>query len=148
MDNLKFLGKILDWDCTTNKLTIQVDFVDPDRMQSLEDLCKNKDMFSFVFKKPFRKLKTYPQLKKYYKMITTVLFKFLKYKPKAEEIKAFDEDIKKSAMPCKVIDVGGNEVYVVPSKADMTVEEMAFLIQVVQERYASILEGDDNNEIN
>ena len=119
MENLKFLGKVLKWDSVENTLVIHVDFVDADKMQVLEDLSINKSIFAFWFKKPFRKSKTYPQLKKYYKMVTTVLYNFLKTKPTAEEVKAFDEDIKKSTLPCKVVDVGGKEINVVPSKADI-----------------------------
>lgn len=139
MDEIKFLANAISYDSVTNEFKIKIDFIDPDKQEILEQLCLNKNLFTFSFKKPFRRMKTYPQLKKYYKMITMILFKFLQYKPKAIEVKALDEDIKKSCLSCKTMSILGSDIPVVPSKADMTVEELGFLIQTVEERYENIL---------
>lgn len=143
MENIKFLGSIKSWNSVTNELTIKVDFIDPDRMQIIEDIIQSKSFFSFWFTKPFRRMKTYPQLKKYYKMLSIILHKVLEGKPVAAEIKAFDEEIKKSSMACKMLNIFDKDIPIVPSKADFTVEQMSYLIQIVMDRYEALLQGEE-----
>lgn len=134
MSDDRFLGKIIDFDSANDIIILKADFLTPDKQQILEDLYNNKTEFSFWFKKPFRKSKTYAQLKKYYQLLKNILLR-AELIPTAEYAKTLDVEIKKSCLPCKKIIIGEKEILIVPSKADMTVEEMSYLIQQVIERY-------------
>lgn len=134
MSDDRFLGKIIDFDPANDIIILKADFLTPDKQQILEDLYNNKTEFSFWFKKPFRKSKTYAQLKKYYQVLKNILIR-AELIPTAEYTKTLDVEIKKSCLPCKKIIIGEKEILIVPSKADMTIEEMSYLIQQVIERY-------------
>ena len=128
------LGHIIDYDPKSDVIMIKVDFLEPDKQQIIEDLYANKNEFSFWFKKPFRKLKTYPQLKKYFRLLKEILLK-ANIEPLSESIKTLDVEMKKSCLPCERIIIGDKEIPIVPSKANLTVEQMASLIKEVMERY-------------
>jgi hypothetical protein len=130
----RFLGKIIDYDAKLNTLIIKVDFLTPDKQAIIENLFKDRQEFTFWFSKPFRKLKTYPQLKKYFALIKKILIKSEIY-PDAEVVKTLDIEIKKSVLPCKQLEINEHVIPIVPSKADLDVDTMAYLIQEVIDRY-------------
>lgn len=128
------LGKIIDYDSKSDVIMIKADFLEPDKQKIIEDLCQNRTEFSFWFKKPFRKLKTYPQLKKYFRLLKEILIR-AGILPEADCIKTLDIEMKKSCLPCKKLIIGEKEILIVPSKADLDVDTMANLIKEVMERY-------------
>jgi len=133
-DKEKFLGHIIDYDPKSDILMIKIDFVSYDKQKIIEDLYTNKSEFSFWFKKPFRRLKTYPQLKKYFRLLKEILIKAEIF-PDSDTMRTLDIEVKKSILPCKQIDIDGHIIPVVPSKAEMTVDEASYLIQEVMDRY-------------
>jgi hypothetical protein len=133
-DHERFLGRVIDFDPKTDVIILKADFLAPDKQQIIEDLYKSKDEFSFLFKKPFRRLKTYAQLKKYFRLLKEILIKS-KIEPEAQYVKTLDIEMKKSCLVCKRITIGDKEIFIVPSKADLTVEQMSDLIKQVMERY-------------
>lgn len=141
----KFLGKIINFDPYSQVLTIKCDFLDLEKQKVLENLCNDMKLFSFCFNKPYRRNKTYPQLKKYYRLLTLVLKAFEIF-PDADTISAFDTEIKKQALSCKTMVIRDSELPLIPSKADMSVEELSFLIQYVVNHYGEIIEGEYNEE--
>lgn len=142
MTDERFLGHIIKYDPITQVLIIKCDFIDVEKQKSLEQLQQNKDLFSFHFKKPYRKEKTYPQLKKYYKLLSIILSKLEIY-PDSDIIKAFDEEIKKSALSCKELIIYDKGIPLVPSKANMSTEEMAYLIQYLLDTYGELLNDEE-----
>jgi hypothetical protein len=133
-DTEKLLSHILDYDAKTDIAVIKFDFLTPDKQAVIEDIFINKKEFALWFKKPFRRLKTYLQLKKYFALLKQILIKAEIY-PDSEVTKTLDVEIKKSILPCKKIEIDGHIIPVVPSKADLDIDAMKYLIQEVINRY-------------
>ena len=130
----RILGHIIDYDPKTDVIMIKADFLEPDKQIIIEELYKNKSEFSFWFRKPFRKTKTYPQLRKYFRLLKEILVK-AEIHPDANSIKTLDIEMKKSCLPCKKLQIGEQEIPIVPSKAELSIEDMSHLIQEVIARY-------------
>ena len=132
---------MVDYSTERSTITLKVDFLDAERLQVLEDIFTDKKLISFWLAKPFRRMKTHPQLKKYYKNLHIILSNVLKTsRVDSNTVRAFDEEIKKSSMPCKMIEIFDKIIPLVPSKKDMTVGELSYLIEVIEERYKDILD--------
>lgn len=138
MQDQRFLGHILNYDPVTNIVTLKADFLDPEKQEIIEQLCQSKDEFAFSFKKPFKKSKMYWQLKKYFLMIKHILIGF-KVTPNSEVVKALDMEHKKRCFPVQMMDVGGQVIPIVKSKADMSFDEMQYLTDELIETYREIL---------
>ena len=134
----RFLGNITKFDPVRQTMEIQLDFLSVEQQEIIENMLKEKSEFSFWFNKPFRRSKSYAQLKKYYLLLNTILKK-LEVFPDADTIRAFDLEIKKTIFPTQTLEVYGTKIPVVPSKSNMSVEEMQHMIEVVQENYAPLL---------
>jgi hypothetical protein len=130
----RFLGHIIDYDPKLDVIIIKADFLTPDNQQKIEELLKDKTEFSFFFKKPFKRSKTYAQLKKYFRLLKEILLK-ANIEPEAEFVRTLDIEIKKSILPCKKLEIGDNSIPIVPSKADLDIDTMSNLIREVIERY-------------
>jgi hypothetical protein len=139
----RFLGHILKYDPINQILIIKCDFLDTEKQKVLEGLAQVKDLFSFCFKKPYRKEKTYPQLKKYYKLLSSILVK-LEIFPDSDTISAFDEEIKKHALSCQELIIYDKGIPIIPSKASMSVEEMSYLIQYVLDTYGDLISDEEH----
>lgn len=139
MSDERFLGRILRYDPQSNILSIKVDFLTPEKQAVIEQIATDNKPFSFSFRKPYRKQKTYEQLKKYYKTLSNILIK-LDIASNSENVKAFDESIKRRAFDCQTLHIMDKEIPLLPSKAEMSVEEMMYLIQYVDENYGALLE--------
>jgi hypothetical protein len=133
-DAERCLGRIIDYDPKTDVIILKADFLEPDKQTIIEELYKNKTEFSFWFRKPFRKAKTYSQLKKYFRLLKEILIK-AEIHPDSEVVKSLDVEMKKSCLPCKKLHIGEKEIAIVPSKADLDVDAMSYLIQEVIARY-------------
>ena len=134
----RFLGNITKFDPVRQTMEIQLDFLSVEQQEIIENMLKEKSEFSFWFNKPFRRSKSYAQLKRYYLLLNTILKK-LEVFPDADTIRAFDIEIKKTIFPTQILEVYGAKIPVVPSKSTMSVEEMQHMIEVVQENYAPLL---------
>ena len=143
MSDERFLGRILRYDPISNVLTIKVDFLTPEKQAVIESIISDNKSFSFSFRKPFRKQKTYEQLKKYYRLIALILQK-LEIASDSENVKALDESIKRRAFDCQTLHIMDQEIPLLPSKAEMNAEEMSYLIQYVLENYGELFEGGEN----
>jgi len=138
----RFLGQIVGFDPNKKLLTIQIDFMMPDQQEIIENIIKEKRSFSFWFNKPFRQSKSWAQLKKYYLMLGKILDR-LEVFQSAENIKAFDLEIKKTAFPSQFIEIYDKRIPVIPSKANMSVDEMSNMIQIVEDNYGKLLEDEE-----
>ena len=135
----RFLGQIKSFNPSTRIMEIRVDFLVPDQQEIIENILKDQAPFSFWFGKPFRMSKTHAQLKKYYLMLGKILDK-LEIFSSSENVKAFDLEIKKTAFPSQFIEIYDKRIPIIPSKANMSVDEMSNMIQIVDENYAQLLE--------
>jgi len=137
--DIRFLGRVIDYNPIKQTVEIQIDFLTPEQQEVVENLLKDKSEFSFWFNKPFRMSKTNAQLKKYYLDLKNILIK-LDVVPTSENIKAFDLEIKKSAFPTQMLEVFDRKIPLIPSKANMTVDELSYMIQYLQEHYIEPLD--------
>ena len=140
-NNEKFIGRIYNFNPSNNTIIVKIDFIDPDQQEILETLAIDQSLFTFSFKKPYKQGKQYYQLKHYFQMLKTILIK-LDIFPDTKNIKALDEEIKKTCLPCEMIQVDDVNIPVVPSKRDLDFDAMEALNKIVEERYAKLL---DNN---
>jgi len=140
----RFLGRIIKYDPITQILVLKCDFIDPDKQKILENIQQDKNSFSFCFKKPYRKEKTYEQLKKYYKTLSTILIK-LEIFPESDVVKSFDESIKQTALSCAEMVIYDKTIPLVPSKANMSIDELSYLIQFLYNTYGELLNEEENN---
>lgn len=136
--DIKFLGKIISYDPLENILSLKLDFVTPNKEAVIEDIIKNKNSFTFWITKPFRREKSWEQLKTYFHILKKILVKEEFY-PSSVHVKTLDEYIKRTCCECNYISFndGGEikKIPLVPSKADMSVEELSELIQKIMDRY-------------
>jgi hypothetical protein len=128
------MGHIIDYDPNLETIIIKVDFLSIENQRILEDLFKNKSEFSFFFRKPFRQSKTYMQLRKYFRLLKQILRKQDIY-PDSEVVRALDIEIKKSILPCKKLEFQGKIIPIVPTKSELDIEVMGYLIKEVMDRY-------------
>jgi hypothetical protein len=148
--DLKFIGKIVQYDPMERLLQIQIDFLTPEKESVIEDILESKNSFTFWFGKPFRRMKTYPQLQRYFWMLKCILQSQDIY-PSAEATKTLDMYFKKKLCKCDYVDFREDgkikRIPIIPSKADMTVEELSQLIQDIQEMYESIINWETGKRI-
>jgi len=124
----KLLGHLVDLDIKRRRITIEIDFFDPEKQEILEILLKEKKSFSFAFWKPFRQSKSRQQLAKYYLTLHKLLLKIDEY-PDSAKVKALDDEIKKRVFSCDSLEFYGKSLPLPPSKATMSMEEMSKMIQ-------------------
>ena len=137
----RILGRIVSLDIPKRRVTIEVDFFDPDKQEMLEILLKEQKQFSFAFWKPFRNTKTYAQLKKYFKTIHQLLLKIGEY-PDSEKVKALDDEIKKRVFNCDSLEFYSAKLPMLPSKSTMSWEDMSKMIQYIYDNYGVIIEDE------
>jgi hypothetical protein len=138
----RILGRIVSLDIPKRRVTIEVDFFDPDKQEQLEILLKEQKQFSFAFWKPFRQTKTYAQLKKYYLTIHQLLIK-IGEDPTSAKVKTLDDEFKKRVFNCDNLEFFSSSLPMLPSKATMSWEDMSKLIQYIYDNYEIVIE--ENN---
>lgn len=141
----KLMGRVVALDSVKRRVTIEVDFFDPDKQEMIEAYLKSQEEITFGFWKPFRRTKTVGQLRKYYLLLHKLL-NMLGIYPNSDAVKALDEEIKKRVFNCDVIEMFGQKVPLVPSKANMSVEDMNQMIKFIVDNYGIVLE--DGLEVN
>jgi hypothetical protein len=137
----RILGHIVNLDIVKRRVTIEVDFFDPDKQEILESFLKSKEHFSFSFWKPFRQSKSIQQLRKYYLCLHKLLNKLGIY-PDSDKVKAIDSEIKKRVFNCETLELLGQTVPLLPSKADMSWEDMYKMIQYIYDNYGVLVEDE------
>lgn len=131
----KFLGHIVAYDPVKQTISVKLDFLSLDHMAVIEEMSREPKAFAFCFKKPFRRSKTWEQLKKYHALLKNILLKN-EILVKAENMKTLDDCIKRAALPCDWIECDGVRIPVIPSKTDMSKEQMNYLISWVLQNYS------------
>lgn len=140
MSDEKFIGRIYNYNPKDNTLLIKIDFTDIEQQSILEQMYSNQDMFTFWFKKPFRESKKYHQLKYYFSMLKKILVK-LDISPESKNIRCLDEDIKKTCLKCDFIEIEDRKIPLIPSKAELSFEDMENLNKLVENRYQKFLDN-------
>ena len=135
----KLMGRVVALDSVKRRVTIEVDFFDPDKQEMIETYLKTQEEITFGFFKPLRRMKSYAQLKKYYLLIHKLLSKLGVY-PNSDAVKALDEEIKKRVFNCDVMEMFGQKIPLVPSKANMSIEDMNLMIKFIVDNYGIVLE--------
>jgi len=135
------VSEIISYNVHTNILTVKLGFVTPEKQKVIEELTIEKKGFGMMITKPFRQMKTYLQLKKLFALYKQVLLKLEIY-PTAEVMKAMDDSFKDRCFPPNIIGVGGQQIPVRKSKADMTIEELSYMIQTFIDDYEELLKNE------
>jgi hypothetical protein len=133
----RFIGKIVAFNPDNNTMTIKVDFLTEEKKETLFEMFKSGKIFSFVFRKPYRESKTSKQLRTYFMLLGQILDKLDIPKDK-DVIAEFDKQILTTLFPCRFMDVLGSSIPIPPSKADMSKEDMSFLIQAILDTYSAL----------
>jgi hypothetical protein len=134
----KMLGKLISVDSIKNRITIEVDFLDPEKLSYLENLLSAQDHFTFGFTKPFKTMKSRAQLAKYYVLLPKILTKLGIY-PNADNIKALDDNIKDNVFTCSFLEIYDKKLPVRQSKANMSWEDMRKMIEYLYDNYGIIV---------
>ena len=134
----KMLGKIVGLDIPNSRVTIEIDFFDPDKQEMLEGFLKSKELITFGFWKAFKSNKTYKQLKFYYKLIHIVL-QALGIYPNADNVKAFDDEIKRRVFNCEILEIYDKKIPLLPSKSVMSIEDLNKMIKFIIDNYGSVI---------
>jgi len=142
---IRFLSNIIDYDPITTILTLKLNFVDPFREGIIEDLIEKKGALTFWFSKPFRREKTWEQLKMYFWSIKRILVS-QEIRPTSNNVKTLDVHFKKTLCKCDYVefleDGEIKKLPVIPSKADMSVDQLAELISKIHNMYEKIIDWD------
>jgi len=134
MENI-YRGEITYFDPVSNKATLKLDWMTPDKQLMIEDSLKEKVLIKI--KRPERKLKEYHQLKYYYKCLKKILMK-VGVSPTGKNMSSFDFEIKKSLWGADIVKIGDKEIPFVKSKKNSSKEEMDELIERVKETYSEL----------
>jgi len=137
MSDERFLGQIISYNPDKDIVTIKTNFMTEDKKEILFDLFKSNKVFSFVFRKAYKESKTYKQLKTYFMLIDQI-FKKLDIPSNKEAVNALDKYIMENLYPCQMLNIFGQEVPCVPSKADLDIEEFSILIQTILDTYSEL----------
>ncbi len=141
MNKVDTLSKIVSFDPHTNTLIQKLDFIDADLLKEIEALITHSYPIKVSFKpiKPFRS-KTYRQQCQFWVDFGKVLKKQGIEKTK-EVTDALYDHIRKTVFPCRRIIIGYDLEnnpkfdYYVPNMKDLSIEEMAKVIERFREKY-------------
>lgn len=131
----RFLGKIISYE--NDILIIKTEFMTEEKKESIFELFKSGKIFSFVFRKAYKENKTTKQIRTYFMLINQILTK-LDIPIDKYAVKAMDIYIMENLYPCQMLNIYGQEVPCVPSKADLSIEEFAILIQTILDTYEDL----------
>lgn len=136
MSNFEFYGKPIHWDKDLSEITIRTKFLNPDQIQTISDWINNGDTYIRVKVSLVKQFsKTFQQLKKYYADINKILFAS-GIEINKDNVISVDYELKKSVLDCEIKVIDGRSFIVLPSKSNMTVEDLNFLIQQLEETYS------------
>jgi len=135
MSNFEFYGKSVHWDKDLSEITISTKFMTPENIQTIIDFI-NEDKYVKVRVSLVKQFsKTQGQLARYFRSVVRILTKS-EVEPSKENVSHFDMEFKKSVLDCSMRKVGKIEIPFVPSKAEMSYEEMYDLNQKLEETYS------------
>lgn len=135
MSDEKFLGKIVN--IVDNTIVIKVDFLTEEKKEILYDIYSQGKSFSFQFRKPYKEAKSAQQIRTYFMLLGQILDK-LDIPRDKDAVSALDQYIMKSLWPCQVMSIFGQEVPLIPSKADLSREEFSLLLQTILDAYSDL----------
>jgi hypothetical protein len=138
MADERFIGRVYNYNPVNNTIVLKADFIDIEQQEILQALATDQNIFTFSFKKPYKESKKYHQLKHYFSMLKKILIA-LEIEPDSTNMRAIDESIKKTCLKCETIDIDGQIIPLIPSKAEMDFETMELLNKTVEERYENFL---------
>lgn len=129
------MAKPIKWNNDLSEITLSTKFMSPDQIQTLIDFI-NEDKYIKIKVSLIKQLsKSYKQLQKYYADINKIL-SAIGVEITKDNVQTIDYELKKSVMDCEVKIVDGKPFIIVPSKSNMTVEQMNYLIQKLEETYS------------
>lgn len=142
MSNFEFYSKPIRWNSDLSEITIHTKFMNPEQVQTLIDWVSEEKYVKVRVSMVKQFSKTQGQLARYFRSIVRILTKN-QIEPTKENVSNFDLEFKKSVLDCSIKKIGQIEIPFVPSKAEMSYEEMFELNRRLEETY-SFLDIDFN----
>jgi hypothetical protein len=133
----RFLGQIITYNPDKDLITIKTNFITEEKKEILFNLFKSNKVFSFVFRKAYKESKTSKQIRTYFMLINQILTK-LDIVIDKYAVNAMDKYIMENLYPCQMLNIFGQEIPCVPSKADLDIEEFSILIQTILDTYSEL----------
>lgn len=141
MNKVETLAKVIFFDPKTNIISHKLDFVDDKLLKEIENLLQYSYPTKVSFKtvKPFRS-KTYKQQCQFWVDFGKVL-KAQNIDKTAEVCEVLYDHIKRTIFPCRKILIGYDDNntpkfdYYVPEMKDLSIEQMAKVIESFREKY-------------
>jgi hypothetical protein len=137
MGTLTYMGTIENIDINKSVLTIKMDFITPEVMENLLKYTSEKKLFKFSFAGAYPDKHTYEQQKCWYGSISEIL-KNKTIFPSPENIKLYDESMRRSIFPARKGMLDGQEIVYVPQMKDLSEEEMNECINILHSRHPQV----------
>ena len=122
-------------DYEKQELTIELQFLEPDLLLSLEELIRESQLCKLSLK-AYNKSKVTDNQRAFYYVFLTEILKKNDVLPTSENLSIFDEEIRADLFPCYEVDFGGKTVTRIKRMKEMTDREMARMLFNLTERYS------------
>lgn len=143
MKNKEFFIKIENFDYNTGKFSGQIDFISSYALEDMQEIFNEKKILKWSVKVLNKIPKTYEQLKKIHNLYQKILSFFeVPYTKKNE--KALDTHLKRTLLNCDKVIIEGESIPLLPSKANMGVEEAADFIESIIGLYSKKIKDLNN----
>jgi hypothetical protein len=137
---MKFKGKIKDYNYEKEEVVIKLSFITDEVLGFLEKGKELDKFLNFDSSIPRGQEGSYEQQKKIWVMAKDILL-FLNKKNKnllinQENLRAVYETSIRQLFPARTIEIDGTVSTYLPSLSDLTMEERAFVIEQIEEKYS------------
>lgn len=134
---IEFLGELLDIKFDKSQIQIGVDFLTPELFAEFQDLIESKKTVKFCFNTATKvRVKTKKQQSQFWLDFYKIM-KYLEIEVNKDNTKVFYYDvIKPNVFPVKYKRLGDKEYPHIPSMMELTIEEMADVIQRQRDYYS------------
>jgi len=122
-------------DYEKQELTIELQFLEPDLLLSLEELVRENQLCRLSLK-AYNKSKVTDNQRAFYYVFLTEILKKNDVLPTSENLDILDNEIREDLFPCYEVDFGGKTVPRIKRMRAMTDREMARMLFNLTERYS------------
>jgi len=122
-------------DYEKQELTIELQFLEPDLLLSLEELVRENQLCRLSLK-AYNKSNVTDNQRAFYYVFLTEILKKNDVLPTSENLDILDNEIREDLFPCYEVDFGGKTVPRIKRMRAMTDREMARMLFNLTERYS------------
>jgi hypothetical protein len=140
----KVFGYITDIDYKEYTVTVGVGFLEPYQIEQLEKMKNTMEPVKLTIQPVNKtvKMKTLPQHRKFFAMLRDIL-KWKRSKDSTIVINALSmrivyDEVRKSYFPVRIVNLGKEEVFTVPSIRELTMDELREVISNMYNDYSEL----------